>query len=439
MADLSGDFEFLVTTVRRSISQLRACTAAHAAPGGGRGQGLREHIDETLDAISNRVDASEARFKAAKEDLERNSLIDSMRLLNRHVTSMHEAAAWLGTVDDSPVHIGILYFVDEAAAAIIGVDADVIPVGDAAYQYATVSWPFARILARLKRKPMASSRPVILFFPPQEAQTVLLHALFAHELAHSAILKHKLVLQVLRKHLSEKTFRSDFARRVKWLERKRKLTTAEAQIELTNNLTSWTTEHLCDAIAIEYLGPSYLLAFAAVVLSTSWSEPNQTHPPTTLRIGAMLDQLRMRGWEPLLRSSIPRTNDWLAGIATLSKSHKPSSPLEQFLVDWSRKFAVQISATAASRLGSSAYSPRDFEIVRQEVVELLSRQILPSQLQDGSPTDRRTIFLASWLQVFDLFEDSPSSIAKGAANDEFQDFLGTAMEMSSVLETWKSL
>lgn len=437
MVDLAGDFEFLVTSVRRSIAQLRDCTVVHGAPSASRGGGLREHIDETLDAIDNRVDDSQRRFESAQEDVERLSLIDSLRLLNRNVTSMHEAAAWLKAVDEPGVHIGVLYFVDEAASAIIGVDADIVPVDDAGYQYATVSWPFARILTRLERQSTAASRPVIVFFPPQETETVLLHSLFAHELAHSAIIEHKLVAETLRGHLGEKSFGSDFAALVKWLEGSWQLKAAEAEIRLTNNLTSWITELLCDAIAIEYLGPTYLLAFAAVVLSTSWSEPNQTHPPTTLRIGAMLTQLRQRGWEQHLEKAIPKTFRWLDGVGRIAQ--QPASPLEKFLVDWAEKLASDVSATAAARLGSHAYSPADFDPVTDEVMELLSRQILPSQLKDDSPIDRRTILLAGWLQVFNLYNDSPSSLSEGIANNEFQDFLGTAMEMSAILETWKSL
>ena len=360
-----------------------------------------------------------------------------MRLLNRNVTSMHEAAAWLNAVDEPGLHIGILYFLDEAANAIIGVDADVVPVGDAGYQYATVSWPFTRILARLKRKPAAASRPVIVFFPPQETKTVLLHSLFTHELAHSAVIEHELVDDVLGAHLSEQRFKTDFAAAVKWLARNRKLDTTEAEIELTKSLASWVTELLCDAIATEYMGPTYPLAFATVVLSASWSEPNHTHPPTTLRIGAMLGQLRERGWEPHLQSTIPETLRWLDGVGGLT--HRPSVRLEKFLIDWSQRLAKDVRATAVARLGSHVYTPNDFDPVSQEVGELLSRQILPAQLMDERPVDRRTIFLAGWLQVFDLYDDSPPSVALGTANDEFQDFLGTAMEMSTVLETWKGL
>lgn len=437
MADLGGDFEFLVATARRSISQLRACTAAHASPRIGRGVGLREHLDETLDAIDGRVNASEARFKSAKEDLERLSLMDSIRLLNRNVTSMHEAAAWLDTVDEPSVHIGVLYFIDEAAGAIIGGDADVVPVGDAGYQYATVSWPFLGILTRLRRKPEAASRPVVVFFPPQETHTVLLHCLFTHELAHAAVSEHNLVADALRDQLADKAFRAEVSRLVKWLERSRKLSTTEAEIELADHLRSWVTELLCDAIATEYLGPTYLLAFAAVVLSTSWNEPGQTHPPTTLRIGAMLEQLRQRGWVQQLEPAIPSTFGWLNGVGGLA--HSPSSRLERFLLDWTSRLAANVSVTAASQLASNAFSPEEFGSVNREVGELLSRQILPAQLGDSRPIDRRTILLAGWLQVFELYDDTPGAISKGVANDEFQDFLGTAMEMSAVLETWRNL
>lgn len=435
MADLASDFDFLVATVERCISQLRA--RVEPASKDGRGTELREHMEEALSAIEDRVTTSQGRFAEAVTDVERESLIDSLRLLSRTTVSMHEAADWLNAARDSDVHIGVHYFVDEAAEAIIGIDTDVILVGNATYQYAMVSRPFALLLARLKRTSGVAARPVVLFFPPQETQTALLHSLLAHELAHAAVDQHRLVEEVLRNHRETGAFRNDFKEVVQWLANNYNITVPEAQLRLNRHLDSWTTERLCDAIAIEYLGPTYALAFAAVVLATSWSEPSQTHPPTTLRINAMLEQLRLRGWDPLLQSAIPRTFSWLEGVGSAQMPR--SSRLERFLIDWTRKFAADIDAAAVSRVGSSAYSPREFDAVSPEISELLELEILPSQLLDKEPIDRRAILLAGWLQVFELHDDAPSSIAEGNLNDKFQDFLGTAMEMSVILETWKQV
>jgi hypothetical protein len=435
MADLASDFDFLVATVERCISQLRA--RVEPASKDGRGTELREHMEEALSAIEDRVTTSQGRFGAAVKDVERESVIDSMRLLSRTTVSMHEAADWLNAARDSDVHIGVHYFVDEAAAAIVGIDTDVILVGDAAYQYATVSWPFALILARLKRTSEVAARPIVLFFPPQEMQTALLHSLLAHELAHAAVDQHRLVEGVLKNHRDTAAFRKDFKEVAQWLADSYSITLPEARFRLNGHLDSWTTERLCDAIAIEYLGPTYVLAFAAVVLATSWSEPSQTHPPTTLRIAAMLEQLRLRGWDQLLQTAIPRTFSWLEGVGSAPMPRPPQH--ERFLIDWTHKFAADIDAAAVSRLGSSAYSPREFDAVSPEISELLELEILPSQLLDREAIDRRAILLAGWLQVFELHGDSPSSIAKGNLNDKFQDFLGTAMEMSVILETWKQV
>lgn len=434
MANHASDFDFLVATVKRSISQLET-RIAPASRGLERGAGLREHMSEALSAIESRVAASERRFSSAQTDIERESVIDSLRLLNRSATSMHEATDWLGAAHGSEIHIGVLYFIDEAAAAIVGVETDVIAVGDAGYQYATVSWPFALILARLKRPPSTKTRPIIVFYPPQETQTVLLHSLFAHELAHAAVDEHQLLESVLGKYRRTRAFKKDFREVTGWLAKN--ITTSRAQIVLNEHLTSWTTEYLCDAIAIEYLGPTYVLAFAGAVLATSWSEPSQTHPPTSLRIAAMLEQLRQRGWNPLLETSIPKTFAWLQSVGASPTT--PFSRLEQFLTEWTHRFTVDIDAAATSRLGSAAFSPLKFREVSQEMSELLDLEILPAQRKGGGPMDRRAILLAGWLQVFELDEDSPSSIAKGNLNEKFQDFLGAAMEMSVILETWKQV
>jgi hypothetical protein len=436
LADLARDFRFLVAAIRRAVDQLRA-TADAAGTRSGKAKHLRAHLDEALKAVSARVERSEGRFSTAATDIERVSLIDSLRLLNRYVSSMQEASPWLQSAAAPQLHIGLLYFLDEAAAAMLGASSEIVTTSDAKYQYATVSWPFRPILTRYGGGPPAGTRPIVIFYPPQDSASLLLHALFAHELAHPAIEEHQLLDTVLGSHLADTQFQQDFEDAAQDFTSSTKIPIAASRIELRKSVNAWTTELLCDALATEYLGPSFLLAFGAVVLTTSWNEPQKKHPPTTLRVEQMLVQLGQRGWDGRLGSELPDTYAWFQDVAS---SGLGATPLyEQFLIDTARRVVDDVRATATTRLGGNSYTPGAFDAIADELMAFLRQRILPAQKGDGSAVDRRAIILAGWLYVFESIKDDPTSIPKGLENDELQEFLATALEMSSVLETWRGL
>jgi hypothetical protein len=431
VADLERDFRFLVAANRRSVARLRT-TADTTSSSGGRGKVLRAHLNKALSTISARVDRSEARYPTATSDIERGALIDSLRLLNRYVGGMQEVSPWLASADSPELHIGLLYFLDEAASALVGADSEIVTAPDATYQYATVSWPFRPILPSQP----TGARPIIVFYPPLDVSSLLLHSLFAHELAHTAIDERGLLQSVLQPHFADTAFVQEFEQAAQDLATATNAPPPAARITLMGRVKGWITELLCDALATQYLGPSFLLAFGGVVLATSWNEPQERHPPTTLRVKLMLQQLRQRGWEDLLTAKVPNTLGWLADVASTG-SATPTTH-EKFLADTAQRVAGDVRAASQSALDTDSYAPAVFGEVAEEIAEFLRRRILPAQRQEGEAFDRRAVLLAGWLYIFESGEDDPTSIPAGMANDEFQNFLATALEMSSILEAWKA-
>jgi len=216
-----------------------------------------------------------------------------------------------------------------------------------------------------------------------------------------------------------------------------------ARFLVDGRLSQWLTELLCDALALEYLGPAYVLAFAATVLSTSAGELPAKHPPGATRIRALLDRLKQTSWQGFIKDRSPVTNEWLEHVSATAPSAQ--FDYERFLVDSANDFGAGIANIAVQRLGSNVYDRPSYEMVAPQVEEFLRHRILPAQLRDGSPVPRRAILMAGWLHVLsnqtaEASEgDAPTSLATGLANDEFQMFLGKALEMSSVLQTWKSV
>jgi hypothetical protein len=49
-------------------------------------------------------------------------------------------------------------------------------------------------------------------------------------------------------------------------------------------LRDWIEELLCDHLAIEAAGPSFMWSFALFVLPLGYGEPGEEHPPNTVRM-----------------------------------------------------------------------------------------------------------------------------------------------------------
>lgn len=438
----AADCTFLVTCINEAIAQQRASCERLLDSRPHRGTVLAEHVAETLGAVASRASQSEARFLAARNDLERDSALETLRLLNSFLGRMLESGDWLASATGQLVHIGGLSFIDAAASMLIGGAVDTVTVPSGADRYATLSWPYRGALGKLGATTSVSARPVVIFFPPGDADTTLLYPLYAHELGHSAVLQHNLLDQVLGTKVGTASFDAAFIAAVGDLATARGLDAATARLTLDRQMRKWLVEMICDSIASHFAGPPFAYAFACAVISESTTELQETHPPTITRVAAILADLDATQWLTEMKTETPSVIAWLEGIEAIAPA--AARTYETFLVQTMVDCAPDIRSTVSALLGSSVYLPAHYARERRELRDLLQHRILPVQLDDGSAASQRCILTAGWFHLLGnrSFEgaegDTPAGMPRGIRNGEYQLFLAKALEMSAVLDAWKA-
>lgn len=392
------------------------------------------HVEETLTAIWTEIERLEERFLSASTHAARLAIVTEMRFLNHQVQFVHEATPWLESAQESRLALGVTYFIDEAVESVVQRSAGVVAPADPIYMYSTYSWPFRALLKELRVPRSTEPVPIILFYPAQEAASLLFHPIFVHELGHTAIDEHDLADRVLDNDPDRTDFGTAYANAVAAFAADEAIQPTEAAALIDEGLAYWLEEVICDALALLFLGPSYLLSFAAFGLSMSRSEPSSDHPPLTLRLALLLAALEFDGWLEILRPTIPRTLAWLEDLAST-----PADPGNR-AIDFFRDAMVALWPTVyremKTYLNAGVYDPAAFEAVAAAIDERLTLWILPAQLEDGSPADRRALLLAGWLHLIGGAGDDPSAIAAILKRRRFHDFLAKALEMSAVAEKW---
>jgi hypothetical protein len=428
----NDELDFLITGARRAVEELQADPRL-SAPVSGRARPLAEHVHETLRAIADGIATTEAAMPTATSDAAKRTHARNLRLYASLARAVHIAIPWLAPPRDG-LDLGSLYLIDETALALIGRGLGVVAAADSSYMYSTTTYPFRRILEDyLGRTLGAADRPIVVNYPISEADTVLLHGLFAHELGHAASDKHELVEAVLQPMVGDPHFAAGLRAATNHYEETYNYSAPKARTAVLFRLRSWVEELICDHLALQFLGPSYLFSFAAFVLATSWNEPSAKHPAPALRVQLLRDQAAALGWEILLRNDLPAIWTWLNEVAAAPVP--TMTPDTRFAHETCNRQGGEVRTVCASRIGARSYEPQDYAPVASELNALLQRRIPPVQL-DGGAVDRRNILLAAWLFALKARGGAPSSIPATLRDVEFQRFVGKALEMSTVLETW---
>lgn len=442
MAGNDDAFGFVLASARRTLGQVRV-DARVAKPAPGRGAALADHVQHMIGIIETRIDAAAASYPAVHLPAAQDAVIRNLWLYTQLARALHESLPWLDRPSGGTLDLGTSYFIDEMALAIVGTGVETVAVPSPTYMYSTLSWPFRlTALQHLKVDVATGTRPIVLFFPLKESDSVLFHAVFAHELGHAAVDEHKLVDAVLTPIQADPTFLASLAQAAAFFQATFGLDATAAERVARARLAGWTEELLCDAVALHYLGPSYLFGFTGFVLASNWTDPQPTHPPPTLRVGLLMEQLTTLGWDVWLQAARPDLWAWFEWVrATLLP---PMSPDNEFLRDVANERSDAIRATAQARVGGATYVPATFAPHETDLAALLQRRILPAELA-GAPVDRRNILLAGWM--YSLVSnpdgtprvDAPAALSDALTEIGLQRFIAKALELSTVAETWSEL
>lgn len=159
----------------------------------------------------------------------------------------------------------------------------------------------------------------MVFLPRREQRSGLLHPLLIHELAHAAEDQHHLVGQVLQAASHDSQLMAEIA------------TAADDHVRTTGDdlaatiqslgvrLAAWAEEALCDAFAVQLLGPTYLYSFMAIVGTSNLDLAGEEHPPTRQRIRLVLAQLEELGWTEMMATTSEVIDEWFRQTAATSR------------------------------------------------------------------------------------------------------------------------
>ncbi len=143
MAGIDDDFAFVAASARRAARlQRAACVTVLEDEALSRTHGLARHLELAYAAIEARVDVRCADFGLALDDTVKEDAVVEMRRLTLGTRNLQSNLAWLDAAKRPPLDLGTRYYVEDAARALVGVDAEVTVVAAENLSYATTSNPY---------------------------------------------------------------------------------------------------------------------------------------------------------------------------------------------------------------------------------------------------------------------------------------------------------
>lgn len=438
-ADETSDFAFLAAAARRSTSDIRRVLDRVPRVKDERGSHYLEVIAATLDALDSAVNDRETEFAAASDPADKQAIVVATRQINLYAMSLHGITADIENAAEPPLDLGLVYLVDQLVTDLLKQKADIIMLPGLHYNYSTGFRPFENQLRALGVATYPVSVPPIeVRYPIQEADSLFLHLIVAHEIGHHVIDQEKVDEKVLASDPDPTANAASLNTAISEFETIHSTSKVRARAEVLRRLRGWLNELICDAVAFGVIGPAYLLTFAAFIMPLAGPEPSPTHPPVMLRLKLLLRLMDNWDWGPVTDQEIPTIRAWMKEI-----SERPMRPgtesyynhLDQIL----GRFDDQIQAEVEQTLAVSRFTRPVYEQEAGQLRALLDHHVLPAQLDDKSSPNLKTIVLAGWLAALSSAGDEPEALVKIVDNRTYQRFLAKALEMSTVLRTWSSL
>jgi hypothetical protein len=369
----------------------------------------------------------------ASDDHERRAAARFARRINYDLRLLHEAAPWVESARQGSLGLGLVYFVDEMVEALLTVAADVVMAPTPDYMYSTVfdipKWIEGTFNIPIPDGPTA----MVVAYPTHEPDSLFLHLLIAHELGHSVVPAADLINKVRSSDPDPNVTGSALAQAATKYAAKHGDSAHVARLTVARMLRDWLTELLCDAVALAFLGPPFIFTTAA--FGTPFEQTaSESHPPFGLRTETLVTHLDLAGWKNAAERVAPETFGWIA-----TPSATPADPDHPYFEDVERAvrhLAPSVTAIARAHVGARVFQYRSKEV--QQLVHLLDERVLPVEY-GGKPADRRSIVLAGWVHAFKQRADDAASLAAITADRAHQRFLTKALEMSIVLEKWRTL
>jgi hypothetical protein len=391
---------------------------------------MRQHVLDLIGAAEHWLDQEP---DPEAPDFRRDSFSRTLRDLMLNLQEAHAAMPWLAATRAPLINLGSLYLAEEIAQILVGKDSDLVIVPNPEFMYATQSWPFLEVIDQAEAEgfqPRTEQRPVVLHYPLSDSNRLLLHANFGHELGHSAVQEKGLVEQIYMT-MQDEIYLSELAAMTTRLWPNTSLDRSARTIGAM--LKAWIEELLCDHLAAQVVGPSYLWAFAGFVLPLSYGDPLSNYPPNTVRVKLLLEQLNDLGWSEYLSDVAPNIGTWLKHVG--DDADAPFEPYFEFLRDQVIRQSLVLREAAASVVIPDHLLPDPSTSEAAECAFLLQQLVLP--VGSNPPLAPRAILLGGWQRALDKHGDEPKSLVAALDDSQLNDLIGKAIEMSVVVSCWE--
>lgn len=395
----------------------------------GGGAALR-HLAAVYDSFDAHVERSRAEFKEEPDPATKAGAVTAMREHLMAAKRLQKSLAWVDSITIPPLDLGTNYFVEQAARRLVATDAEIVVVSAGDSSYATYSNPFRRLIkAWGDPSTISGDNLIVIFLPRRERRSGLLHPLLVHELGHAACQGHKLTSRAIKKAVSRQRVQKRFRRLIEEMPKGAQL---EMAISVRARLRYWIEEALCDALATQYLGPTYLFAFLAEVVAGNVDHPGEKHPPPRQRVRLMLTQLEKLSWKSTMTYYADDCYGWLRETADVDV---PYSGVEKFLVWVLKTIANDIHRLVEVHAKNHTFTLAPGEL--SEVTKLVALGVPPAQRLKGQAVDSRAVLLGCWLYALKDSGGDIEGVPKAIDKPELAELLPTGLEMAALLRAWR--
>ena len=395
---------------------LRGQPTSHA----GRGSRLLDLHSQVIEQAEATIADVDAKLAASNDDATRHY---ARRTLHRTLTEVETILPFLRPLMESvrrtDVPIGMLVALDSAIDALLPDGADPVVHFDDAHMYSTLD-----LYEALRWSRESGPTPVAFFVPVLSPFNALMTPLLVHEIGHTAILQADLGSTAMSRASDD--LNALLAQHVSDLE-------TETRFKVHTQLVRWVDELLCDALATAICGPSYLYAAASFLPATAHDDPTSSHPFPSDRLRFCLAWLEANGWSDFMTTTCPETVGWLKRQATPSE---PTSGQEQFLRDACEALAPAIESTVADNV-SVAIDAEAYAAVAPHALDQL-RMSVPASEINQEPIGPWQILVLGWQWSFELYGDSPATLAQAPNDYDLSRVLLRAIEMAQIRRLWSN-
>jgi hypothetical protein len=431
MEAIDREFHFVASSVERAISRHAAAAREFLSYETRRGAAVCHHLVALFEAFERHVAKRRAEYAEMDDGAVKRGALVEMRKLLRSARKFQHALAWIDAAHNPPLDLGSTYFVEHAARALVTVDAEVVVVASTEFSYSTTSNPYRALTMLWGGSSDRRDDVILVLVPRREQYTGLLHPLIVHELGHALDYEHRAVRGIVETGARRVPIDLRFGRATRRIAEAAQVEGPIAARYLSNRLLKWVAEIFCDAIATEFLGPSYLYAFLAEVGAGDLDTPGTAHPPPRQRVRLMVDHLDRLGWGETMASGAPELDAWIRETAATKRDYGQE---ERFLLWALNQLAALVRRTAAARVKPHRFRPDSIQLAT--VRRFLEQNVPPAQFDDRTAVPRAAIILGTWLYALESVGGGIVDLGEAPHSPILAELLPKSLEMSAVVEAW---